>query len=298
MPNCTEPARSMLLCCTVQYGLESSHAHRNVLSQKIEKMASGTNWSKDETLKLLDIWGQENVQAQLEGCKKNHEKIAKELQEVGYERTYQQCRDKVKKLKGEYRKAKDKKNKTGTDNKHWDYFEPLDAILGHKPATQPPIIVDTAAEVPLVLMDDIEDLNDDDLGEPSPSSISTGQSDSVYTPGSIQSPCTPGQSSLSSTGQSLSSTTGQSSSSSTGQTLSSSIGQSPSSSTGQQTTSGQRKRKRSVKNEGVINLIEQMIERQTQSDIKMMELEESEYIWKRKCWRKKHSREWKIENSK
>ena len=193
VPNRTKPACSMLLCCMVRYGLESGHAHRNVLSQKIEKMASGTNWNKDETLKLLDIWGQENVQAQLEGCKKNqavYEKIAKELQEVGYERTYQQYRDKVKKLKGEYRKAKDKKNKTGRDNKHWDYFEPLDAILGHKPATQPPIIVDTAAEVPLVLMDDIEDLNDDDLGEPSPSSISTGQSDSVYT---IQSPCTPGR---------------------------------------------------------------------------------------------------------
>ena len=62
-------------------------------SSKTNKMASGTNWRKDETLKLLDAWGLENVQAQLEGCKKNqavYEKISTELQEAGYARTYQQ----------------------------------------------------------------------------------------------------------------------------------------------------------------------------------------------------------------
>ena len=148
----------------------------------------------------------------------------------GYERTYQQCRDKIKKLKGDYRKAKDKKNKTGTDNKHWDYFEPLDAILGHKPATQPPIIIDTAAELPLVL----EELYDD-LCITLPSSISTGQSNSVPTPGQSSSPATPRQSSSpvtpeqSSSGQ-TSSSTGQSSSTSQSSKQPLSTGQSSSTS--------------------------------------------------------------------
>ena len=77
---------------------------------------------------------------QLEDCKRNqvvYEKIAKEVHDAGYDRTYQQCRDKIKKLRGEYKKVKDKKKKTGEENKHWDYFESLDAILGHKPATEP-----------------------------------------------------------------------------------------------------------------------------------------------------------------
>ena len=36
---------------------------------------------------LIDIWGQEDVQAQLEDCKRNqvvYEKLAKILQEAGY----------------------------------------------------------------------------------------------------------------------------------------------------------------------------------------------------------------------
>lgn len=73
-------------------------------------------WTKQETLKLIKIWGRENIQAQLEGCKRNQEvykKIARELQSEGYERTFQQCREKIKKLKQEYTKVKDRLNKTG-----------------------------------------------------------------------------------------------------------------------------------------------------------------------------------------
>ena len=53
---------------------------------------------------LIDIWGQENLHVQLEDCKRNqvvYQKVAKELQEAGYDRTYVQCRDKIKKLRKE-----------------------------------------------------------------------------------------------------------------------------------------------------------------------------------------------------
>ena len=72
-------------------------------------------WSKEETLKLIEAWGDGAFQAQLEGCKHNQEvfdKIARELRDASYERTGKQCRDKVKKLKGEYRKIRDKSNTT------------------------------------------------------------------------------------------------------------------------------------------------------------------------------------------
>ena len=53
----------------------------------------------------------------------------------------------VKKLKAEYRKVRDKRNKTGEGRyPEWDFFDPINAILGHKPATQPPVVIQSIAE--------------------------------------------------------------------------------------------------------------------------------------------------------
>ena len=79
-------------------------------------MASGATWSKDEILKLIDVWGQENIQTQLEDSKRNqtvYEKIAKELQEAGYNRTYSQCRDKIKKTEENIEKLKIRRRRQG-----------------------------------------------------------------------------------------------------------------------------------------------------------------------------------------
>ena len=68
-------------------------------------------WSRDEILKLIELWGDS---AQPEGCKRNQDifdKIATDLRDASFERTGKQCREKIKKLKGEYRKVKDKRNK-------------------------------------------------------------------------------------------------------------------------------------------------------------------------------------------
>ena len=116
-----------------------------------KKMAT---WTRQETLKLIEIWGRENIQAQLEVCKRNQkvfQTIAREIQSEGYDRSYQQCREKVKKLKKEYKKIKDKLNKTGVSGRKrltsWDFFDPLDSILGHKPATHPPVVLDSLEEI-------------------------------------------------------------------------------------------------------------------------------------------------------
>ena len=83
-------------------------------------------WSKDETYKFIEIWGYNKIQAQLERCKQNQDvfaKILSELSKQGYERTIQQCKDKIKKLKVDYRKIKDKINKTGEGRfPEWDFF--------------------------------------------------------------------------------------------------------------------------------------------------------------------------------
>ena len=66
-------------------------------------------------LKLIKLWSEEAIQEQLEGCKKNkdvYDKLARLMEEAGYQRSGQQCRDKIKKLKGDYRKVKDHNNIT------------------------------------------------------------------------------------------------------------------------------------------------------------------------------------------
>ena len=102
-------------------------------------------WSKEETFKLITIWSDDTIQAQHEGCVRNsdvYRKIAKELTEEGH-RTLEQCHDKIKKLKAQYKKIKDKQNEMGQVRyPEWDFVDAMDNVLGHKPATEPPVVVD------------------------------------------------------------------------------------------------------------------------------------------------------------
>ena len=69
-------------------------------------MAAG--WSVEETRALVGVWGQANVQNELDGVTRNrvvYERIAKEMEELGYERTWQQCRTKIKNMTQKYRKV-------------------------------------------------------------------------------------------------------------------------------------------------------------------------------------------------
>ena len=59
-------------------------------------------WSDSEVVHLIEQWGEEGVQEQLEGAKRNkhvYDKIAKGMREQGSNKTGVQCRAKMKKLK-------------------------------------------------------------------------------------------------------------------------------------------------------------------------------------------------------
>ena len=69
-------------------------------------MAAG--WTTEETRALVSVWGQANVQSELDGVTRNRsvfEGIAKELSDMGIEKTWQQCRTKIKNLTQKYRKV-------------------------------------------------------------------------------------------------------------------------------------------------------------------------------------------------
>ena len=72
-------------------------------------MMSGAGWTDESTRALLSIWGQQNIQQQLDGVKRNtyiYDKISSELSDVSYEFTTKQCRTKVKNLIQSYRKVR------------------------------------------------------------------------------------------------------------------------------------------------------------------------------------------------
>ncbi|KAM9317860.1 uncharacterized protein KZ484_022283 [Pholidichthys leucotaenia] len=54
----------------------------------------------------------------------------------GYTRTAKQCREKLKKMKSDYRAIKDHNGRSGVSRKEWKWYERMDAIYGHRPASQ------------------------------------------------------------------------------------------------------------------------------------------------------------------
>ena len=65
---------------------------------------------------------------------------------MGCDRSGVQCRDKSRKLKGEYTKIKENNNETGRNRKTWKFYDPMNEILGNKPATRPAVVIDSSLE--------------------------------------------------------------------------------------------------------------------------------------------------------
>ena len=66
----------------------------------------GVGWRDDETKALIGLWG--DVQEELYAVTRNrvvYERVAVRMNELGFDRTWQQCRTKVKNLTQQYRKV-------------------------------------------------------------------------------------------------------------------------------------------------------------------------------------------------
>ena len=66
------------------------------------------SWSSEATKALISIWGEQNVQEQLDDVSRNksiYEKIAAAMRARGHQFDYKQCLTKVKNLTTKYRKC-------------------------------------------------------------------------------------------------------------------------------------------------------------------------------------------------
>ena len=78
--------------------------HRRVTNEVT--MSGG--WTHAETRALTGIWGESNVQQQLDKVRRNrdiYERISRELSKQGWTKSWKQCRVKVKNLTQSYRKV-------------------------------------------------------------------------------------------------------------------------------------------------------------------------------------------------
>ena len=103
-------------------------------------MSRNGAWSDAEVTALISIWGDAEIQKQLDGATRNKSiflNISRKLKDNGYERDWQQCRAKIKNLKGDYKKVKDHNGVTGNGRKTFKFYDKLDEILGHRPSSVP-----------------------------------------------------------------------------------------------------------------------------------------------------------------
>nr|XP_020470887.1 1-aminocyclopropane-1-carboxylate synthase-like protein 1 isoform X1 [Monopterus albus] len=92
----------------------------------------GSNWTDPEIVELLQLWSDESVQIELESSLRNQrvfDRIAHVLREKGIYRTGDQCREKIKKMKLEYRRIKDNHKL-----RSWKFYDVMDRVLANRPA--------------------------------------------------------------------------------------------------------------------------------------------------------------------
>ncbi|XP_060770986.1 1-aminocyclopropane-1-carboxylate synthase-like protein 1 [Neoarius graeffei] len=101
-----------------------------------KKYERGSNWSEPEVVELLQLWSDEAVQLELESCLRNQHvfnRIAVALHDRSIYRTADQCREKIKKLKLDYRRMKENQQ-TPRGARARRFYDVIDRVLSSRAA--------------------------------------------------------------------------------------------------------------------------------------------------------------------
>ncbi|XP_032997517.1 uncharacterized protein LOC117042136 [Lacerta agilis] len=100
----------------------------------------GVSWRLQETLNLLDIWGEQKIQDQLRNSHQNidfFEYIAQKMAARGHRRTALECRSKTKVMRLEYKRVIDHNSKAGSSKVTCPFYEQLHRILQGNASMKP-----------------------------------------------------------------------------------------------------------------------------------------------------------------
>ncbi|XP_033472391.1 ATP-dependent (S)-NAD(P)H-hydrate dehydratase isoform X1 [Epinephelus lanceolatus] len=109
----------------------------------------GFLWSDVETRTLLNIWGEQDIQAALDGNFRNsfvYRDVSRRLGAMGFERTPEQCRVRIKSLKRQYLLAKEGNlRNNGQYHKICKFYDTMERILSNRPALDPQEFIEGGA---------------------------------------------------------------------------------------------------------------------------------------------------------
>ena len=155
----------------------------------------GFHWSDAETRALLNIWGEHDVQTALDGNFRNshvYRDVAGRLGDMGYDRTPDQCRVRVKSLKRQYFQAKKASKKNSQCHKIFKFYEEMERILSSRSsATLDSQDIDSVAVEGDETMDGTEE-DGESIDQPQDSDMEgTGKCSNVEYPVKIEYPSYP-----------------------------------------------------------------------------------------------------------
>jgi len=112
----------------------------------MSKETERKNFCEEETEMLLEIFGDNAVQAKFKNIRKSHthiwNQIADKLNAMGFCRTGGQCKDRIANLKKRYLEIR-RNMRSGSSPPEWVYWEKLHIIYGLKPSAEPELLMDS-----------------------------------------------------------------------------------------------------------------------------------------------------------
>ncbi|XP_014323909.2 ATP-dependent (S)-NAD(P)H-hydrate dehydratase isoform X1 [Xiphophorus maculatus] len=107
----------------------------------------GFLWSDIETRTLLNIWGEQDIQTALDGNFRNsfvYRDVSRRLGAMGFERTPEQCRVRIKSLKRQYLLAKEGNlRNNGQYHKICKFYDIMESILSNRTVLDPQELMDS-----------------------------------------------------------------------------------------------------------------------------------------------------------
>lgn len=89
-------------------------------------------WSAEQSKVLVSLYVENNEQLESSRCNLVWPSILTKVNQHGSPKSIQQCKIKVRNLKAEYKRCKDRNKESGNSHHTCPFFEEFDAILGHR----------------------------------------------------------------------------------------------------------------------------------------------------------------------